>query len=266
MSARPSLNSRSPLLTLLLSCLLSYSPFSHGDTLRIAVASNFSDAIRPLARQFESDSGHRVQLIFGSTGKHYAQIVNGAPFDAFLAADSRRPQLLEDQELAVPGSRFTYAIGRLVLWSPSSEGGDLRQQLQQGRFEHLAIANPKLAPYGRAAWQVLETLGQARALRGKTVRGENIGQTFHFISSGNAELGFVALSQLQRQPQSTGRIWHIDPQLYQPIVQQAVQLRRSTALDAFMNYLRSEAVVKQLHSYGYGIPSRTIEGTDTNEG
>ncbi|RDE18274.1 molybdate ABC transporter substrate-binding protein [Motiliproteus coralliicola] len=235
--------------------LLLLSSASQAETLRIAVASNFSDAVRPLARQFEADSGHRVQLIFGSTGKHFAQIVNGAPFDAFLAADRRRPELLEQQGRAIAGSRFTYAIGQLVLWSPNPDGGDLQQQLKQGRFRHLAIANPKLAPYGRAAWQLLDKLNLQSSVRGKLVRGENIGQTFHFVSSGNAELGLVALSQITDPQQPLpGRHWLVNPSLYEPIVQQAVQLNRSPAIDAFMNFLRSDNVTQLIRQHGYAIP------------
>ncbi|WP_421867317.1 molybdate ABC transporter substrate-binding protein [Motiliproteus sp.] len=246
----------SPRVLLLLGCwLLLLSPTGQADTLRIAVASNFSDAIRPLARQFEADSGHRIQLIFGSTGKHYAQILNGAPFDAFLAADSRRPELLEQQGRTVAGSRFTYAIGQLALWSPDPNGGDLQQQLKLTQFRHLAIANPKLAPYGRAAWQLLDKLGLQQSLRGKLVRGENIGQTFHFVSSGNAELGLVALSQITDPQQPIpGRHWLVAPSLYEPIVQQAVQLQRSPAIDAFMNYLRSDSVIELIRQHGYAIP------------
>ena len=237
------------------------SPVIHADTIRIAVASNFSDAIKPIARQFEADSGHRVQLIFGSTGKHYAQIVNGAPFDAFFAADSRRPQLLEQQGHGLPGSRFSYAIGKLVLWSPDPDGGEIRQQLASGDFDHLAIANPKLAPYGRAAWQVLESLGQSRSLRPKLVRGENIGQTFHFVSSGNAQLGFIALAQLKHRSStehstesSGGRLWLVDSSLYQPIVQQALLLKDKPAARAFVDYLKSEPVRRIIEQSGYEAP------------
>ncbi|RKZ91942.1 MAG: molybdate ABC transporter substrate-binding protein, partial [Gammaproteobacteria bacterium] len=165
------------------------------EEIRVVVASNFTDAIREIAGRFEMKTQHKVSVISGSTGKHYAQISNGAPFDVFFAADVKRPELLEQQGLALPGSRFTYAVGKIVLWSPDQDYIDTSANvLKQGKFNHLSIANPKLAPYGRAAQQVLKKLGLWNKLQGRMVRGENIGQAFQFVKSGNARLGFVAFS------------------------------------------------------------------------
>ncbi len=150
------------------------------EEIRVAVASNFTEAIRQVAGRFEQGSGHQITAVFGSTGKHYAQIKHGAPFHAFFAADVKRPRLLEEQGLGVPGSRFTYAIGKLVLWSPKADYVDPSGQvLKNGDFRYLALANPKHAPYGRAAQEVLAAAGLWQTLQQKLVRGENIGQTFH---------------------------------------------------------------------------------------
>ncbi|MCG8425926.1 MAG: molybdate ABC transporter substrate-binding protein [Chromatiales bacterium] len=224
------------------------------DELRIAVASNFTNTIKHLAAQFEQQSGHSITLIFGSTGKHYAQIKNGAPFDLFFAADARRPRLLDQEGIAVNGSRFTYAIGKLVLWSPQPglvdpEGKVLSQQ----SFHHLAAANPKLAPYGKAAQQVLQQKKLWSELRGKIVRGENIGQTYQFVKSGNAELGFVAYSQIKSPDQVTeGSLWNIPQSLYTPIKQQVVALKESPAALAFLSFVKSSEGQTIIRSFGYG--------------
>ncbi|RUM93867.1 MAG: molybdate ABC transporter substrate-binding protein, partial [Thiothrix sp.] len=168
------------------------------DNIHIAVASNFSDTIKQIPKYFKADTGHKVTLVFGSTGKHYAQIKNGAPFEAFFAADMKRPQLLDSEGLALPGSRFTYAIGKLALWSPTTGFVDKEgKALNEDNFHYLALANPKLAPYGKAAQQVLQQRGLWDSLSGRMVRGENIGQASQFVKSGNAELGFVAYSQIK---------------------------------------------------------------------
>lgn len=223
---------------------------------RIAVASNFADAIKAIAQEFEANTGHKVVLVFGSTGKHYAQIRNGAPFKAFFAADVRRPKLLEDEGMALPGTRFTYALGRLVLWSPKAGYVDpAGEVLSQGAFRYLAVANPKLAPYGRAAQEVLQSRGLWDGLRGRMVRGENIGQTFQFIKSGNAELGLVANSQIRRPgQQAEGSRWEIPSVLYQPIEQQAVLLQEDGVARAFLEYVKSEAALNIIRGYGYGAP------------
>ena len=224
--------------------------------IRVAVASNFAAAARSIVERFEAATDHEVTLAFGSTGKHYAQIENGAPFDAFLAADIRRPELLEVEGLALPGSRFTYAVGKLLLWSHEpgyvdSEG----EVLERGVFRHLAIANPKLAPYGKAAQEVLQARGLWEELGGRLVRGENIGQTFQFVSSGNAELGFVAYSQVKRPRQPIeGSYWEVPEALYAPIEQQAVLLRENQAARAFLSFVRGDEAVKIIRDFGYETP------------
>jgi len=223
--------------------------------IRVAVASNFTHAMTEIARQFESVSGHQVVLVFGSTGKHYAQIRHGAPFDVFFAADARRPQMLEDDGQIVAGSRFTYAIGRLVLWCP-----DGRVDVENGSalagqgFRHLAIANPRLAPYGRAARQVLEAMGHWDKLQQRIVRGENIAQAHQFVASGNAEIGFVAYSQIMRPGQTpSGAYWLPSGDFHEPIVQQAVQLTPRLASTAFLDFVKSEKVQAIVARYGYDI-------------
>ncbi|MCW8888476.1 MAG: molybdate ABC transporter substrate-binding protein [Gammaproteobacteria bacterium] len=229
---------------------------SLADEILVAVASNFSSTIREIAERFEASTGHKVKLTFGSTGKHYAQIIHGAPYDLFFAADSRRPERLEQNGNALPQSRFTYAIGRLALWSPLSGYVDSEGRvLEQNEFHHIAIANPKLAPYGKAAQEIMQQRGVWRVLRGKAVRGENIGQTFQFVKSGNAELGFVAYSQIKRPAQSiTGSFWEVPQTLYTPIRQQAVVLKEGEAALAFAAFVKSPESLEIIRSFGYGTP------------
>ena len=229
---------------------------SAASEIRVAVATNFMDAIREIARRYEQRSGHTVALAFGSTGKHYAQIKHGAPFHAFFAADVHRPRLLEKEGVALPGSRFTYAIGKVVLWSPKpgfvDADGDV---LERASFRHLALANPRLAPYGKAAREVLESRGLWRELQDKLVRGENIGQTFQFVMTGNAELGFVAWSQLNRPGNAvTGSWWDVPQALYTPVQQQAVLLKDNATARDFLAYARDEEAVAIIRAYGYGTP------------
>jgi len=226
------------------------------DQVRVAVASNFVTAIRDLATAWEQASGQRAILVTGSTGKLYAQIRNGAPFDVFFAADARRPQLLESEDLALPGSRFTYARGLLVLWSPDPDRVDPDGEvLAGGDFKHIALANPRLAPYGRAAEQVLRALRQWDRLSSRMVRGENIGQAFQFVHSGNAELGFVARSQVRYPGSSrTGSLWEPPQALYDPIEQQAVLLKDRPATRDFLNFTRSSAGLEIIRSHGYERP------------
>lgn len=226
------------------------------DEVRVATASNFSLAITTLAEQFETDTGHKVSLIFGSTGKHYAQIRNGAPFDIFFAADIERPELLEREGMTLPGSRFTYAVGKLILWSPESGYVDPDgKMLSRGEFRHLAMANPKLAPYGRAALEVLQARGVWHALKTRIVRGENIGQAFQFVRSGNAELGLVAWSQVKQPGQPiTGSWWEVPQALYTPIEQQAVLLKESEAARAFLSFMKNENSRALIRSFGYDTP------------
>lgn len=222
----------------------------------VAVASNFTGPAGDLARAFADSTGHQVVLVFGSTGRHFAQIANGAPFAAFLAADEERPRLLEEQGLALAGTRFTYAVGRLVLWSARPEVVDAQGAvLAKGSFTHLALANEKLAPYGLAARQVLEGAGLWADLQPRLVRGENISQTFQFVQSGNAELGFVAYSQYRVLPAAaTGSVWLVPAALHQPIRQQAVLLRDDPVARAFLDFLKSPAARGIITGYGYDLP------------
>ncbi len=225
------------------------------DEIRVAVASNFVEALKAIAGRFEAQTGHKVTLIQGATGRHYAQIKNGAPFDIFFAADVRRPRLLDEQKVALPGSRFTYAIGRVVLWSPKPAYVDAEGRvLEQGQFRHLAIANPKLAPYGRAAREVLQSYGLWDRYTDRMVRGENIGQAFHFVRSGNAELGLVAYSQVKRPGQPVaGSIWIVPQTLYAPIEQQAVLLLDTDAARSFLSFVKRKAAQEIIRGFGYGI-------------
>lgn len=228
-------------------------PNTGGEELRIAVASNFANTLAVLADRFESRTGFAVSLSPGSTGKHYAQIRNGAPFDAFFAADARRPRLLEEEGMTVTGTRFVYAVGKLVLWSPDPQRVDTTGEiLHSRRFRFLAIANPRLAPYGRAAQEVLEGLGLWTSLSDRIVRGENIGQAFQYVASGNADLGFVALSQLAGHPElPEGSAWQVPASLYTPIVQEAVLLRETASGRAFIEFIRSPEARQVILENGY---------------
>lgn len=242
---------------LLISLWLAHPLPAAAETLTLAVAANFADTLEELATHFDAEAGHRVRISAGSTGKLYAQIRNGAPFDAFFAADAERPKKLEAEGLIVPGSRFTYAVGRLVLWSPDAGRFEPNgSALKTGGFEHLAIANPRLAPYGLAARQALEKMGLWQTLQPRLVRGENIGQTFHFVSSGHAELGFVALSQVPRDQAGylRGSHWRIPARLHDPIEQQAVALKDTDAVRAFMHYMRSDKARALIQRHGYTTP------------
>ncbi len=227
-----------------------------GEEILVAVASNFRDTMTAIAESFEKNTGHKVTLIFGSTGKHFAQIVNGAPFDIFFAADIRRPRQLEAEGMALPGSRFTYAVGKLVLWSPATGYVDpCGNILERGHFRYLAIANPRLAPYGRAAQEILQARGLWEGLKGRLVRGENIAQTFQFVKSGNAELGLVAYSQVKHPDHAAeGSFWEVPQALYTPIEQQAVLLKDTPVARAYLSFMRSDRALRIIHDYGYGTP------------
>ena len=226
------------------------------DQIQVAVASNFTSAIKQIKQQFESKTGHEVILAFGSTGKHYAQIKNGAPFDLFLAADVRRPKLLEEEGNAIAGTRYTYALGRVVLWSARPGYVDDKGEVLKNReYTYLAITNPKLAPYGQAAKEVLLAMSLWEELRPIMVRGENVAQTFQFIKSGNAALGFVAYSQIkQPSAEMSGSYWEVPQSMYRPIEQQAVILKESEAARQFWNYLKGQDARRVIEAYGYGIP------------
>ena len=244
------------LITLML-CIGLFTGHLFAGEVSIAVAANFTDATRQLAPLFEQATGHRLKISYGSTGKLYAQIEHGAPFEVFLAADSVRPLKAEQAGLAVPGSRFVYARGRLVLWSAKAGLFDAGESyLQTAGFAHLAMANPKTAPYGLAARQVLEHLGLWSALQSRLVRGDSIAQTFQFVATGNAEAGFVAYSQVKGWPGEAGSLWVIPQAYYAPIEQAAVLLQKGAANPAarvFLAFLKGAAAREVIEGYGYGV-------------
>jgi molybdate transport system substrate-binding protein len=226
---------------------------ARGSEVHVAVATNFAATARALGEAYRAETGHAVVVSDGSTGKLYAQIVSGAPFEAFLAADAERPRRLEAEGHAVPGSRFAYAIGRLVLWSPDPARVTGADALA-GDFRHLAIANPELAPYGAAAREVLVKLGHWERLQPRLVRGEDVGQAFQFVATGNAELGFIALSQLAP---GAGSRWIVPAEAYTPVEQHAVLLapgRDDPAAAAFLAFLRGARARALIERAGYGAP------------
>ena len=224
---------------------------------KIAVAANFIDATRELAALFEESSGHTTRISYGSTGKLYAQIEHGAPFEVFLAADTARPIKAEAQGLAVEDTRFVYALGRLVLWSVKPDHfEDGETFLKQVKGGHIALANPKTAPYGLAAEQVMRHTGTLNRLRPKLVKGDSIAQTFQFVATGNAKAGFVALAQIKGWEGEAGTLWHIPDDYYAPIEQAAVLLQRgksNPAATAFLEFLKSDAAREVIGRYGYGV-------------
>ncbi len=228
--------------------------------IHVAVAANFHNPFKTIATAFEKQTGHEVRIIPGSTGKLYAQIIHGAPYDLFLAADSKRPALLEEGKKVVPATRFTYALGRITLWSPDPglNMQDGKSILQDKDIQRIAIANPKTAPYGLAAMQTLKKLGLWKDLRSRLIQGENIGQTFQFVSSRNAPLGFVALSQVL-DPANTqpGSRWDVPDDLYDPIRQDAVIIKRAehnTAARALWEFLQSKTSRDIIEKFGYRLP------------
>lgn len=225
---------------------------------QVAVATNFTAPMEELAKGFAQSSGHQAKLAFGATGKFYAQIGNGAPFEVLLSADSKTPSKLVGEGNAVAGSQFTYATGKLVLWSaqPGLVDGE-GTVLKQGQFAHLAIANPSAAPYGAAAVETLQTLGLAPKLKDKLVQGESIAQAYQFIASGNAELGFVALSQVFKNGRiASGSAWQVPATLHAPLTQDAVLLKagaNNPAAQALLDYLRTPQAKALIASYGYAV-------------
>jgi molybdate transport system substrate-binding protein len=228
------------------------------DEVQVAVAANFTAPMQKLAAEFEKESGHKVQLIFGATGKFYAQIENGAPFDVLLAADDQTPAKLVNEGKAVAASRMTYAIGKLVLWSPRPGLVDAKGAvLKNTGIAHVAYCNPQLAPYGAAAVEAMKSLAVFDLLQPKLVQGENIAQAYHFVASGNAEIGFVALSQVFMDGKITeGSAWVVPANLYSPIRQDAVILDRGRGRAApaeLLKYLRSDKAKTVIRSYGYDL-------------
>lgn len=225
---------------------------------QIAVAANFTAPIKEIAADFEKDTGHKVVVSLGPTGGFYTQIHNGAPFEVFLSADDATPERLEKEGATVPGSRFTYAIGKLVLWSATpGYVDDKGEVLKKNAFKHLAIANPKTAPYGSAAIQVLAKLGLSEAVKPKLVEGANIAQAHQFVSTGNAELGFVALSQVSKDGKlSEGSGWTVPASLHDPIRQDAVILAKgkdNPAAKALVDYLKGPKAARVIKAYGYDL-------------
>lgn len=228
---------------------------AHAEDVQVAVAANFTAPIQDIAAEFEKDTSHKLIVSVGATGQLYAQIKNGAPFQVFLSADDTTPEKLEKEQNTVPGSRFTYAIGTLALWSDKDDYvQDGEALLKQSDFNKLAIANPKTAPYGLAATQVMEKLGLTDALKDKLVQGTNISQTYQFVSSGNAEVGFVALSQIYKDGKITdGSAWIVPENLYDPIRQDAVVIKGkdTEAVKTFVDYLKGDKAKQIIESYGY---------------
>ena len=243
---------------LALTAALAFTTLARADVVQVAVAANFTAPARALAEVFARTTGHEAKLSFGATGAFYTQIKNGAPFDVLLAADDERPARLEKEGDTVPGSRFTYATGQLVLWS-AKPGlvDDEGAVLKHGQFGKIAIANPKNAPYGAAAVEAMEKLGLAATLQPKLVTGESIGQTFNFIATGNAELGFVALAQvLDGGKLKSGSMWVVPAQYHAPIIQDAVILNRAAsnpAAKAWMELLKTPQSKELIRSYGYAV-------------
>lgn len=241
-------------------CLFALANLARADEVLIAVAANFTAPAQLIAADFEKDSGHKARLASGATGQFYAQIKNGAPFEVLLAADDTTPARLAAEGMAVAGSGFTYAIGKLVLWSAKPgyvdaiDGGAV---LKKGGFSHLAIANPGLAPYGAAAIETLSALKLLDAVRPKFVQAGNIAQTYQFVATGNAELGFVALAQVMKDGKLTaGSAWIVPDHLHQPIKQDAVLLDKGKgkpAAAAWLEYLRGDKAQAVIKAFGYAV-------------
>lgn len=251
-----------PLLVTLKSLTIAVAALSVGsalaDEVQVAVAANFTAPIQAIARDFEKDTGHKLVASFGATGQFYTQIKNGAPFEVFLAADDTTPAKLESENETVKGSRFTYAVGTLALWS-AKEGyvDDKGQVLKGNQYQHLSIANPKAAPYGLAATQTLDKLGLTDATKARIVEGQSIAQAYQFVQTGNAELGFVALSQVFKDGKLTsGSAWIVPADLHEPIKQDAVILNKgkdNPAAKALMEYLKGPKAAAVIKSYGYEL-------------
>ena len=241
------------------SVVVAFTTLAQADEVQVAVAANFTAPMQQIASQFEKDTGHKLVLSFGATGKFYAQISNGAPFEVLLAADDETPARLEKDGSGIAGSRFTYAVGKLVLWSALPDLVDAKGEvLKTGSFKHLALANPKTAPYGAAAVETMSKLGLLADLQARFVQGENISQTQQFISTGNAELGFVALSQVYKDGKiSSGSAWLVPAYLHEPIRQDVVLLAKGKdkpAAGALLAYLKGDKARAVIKTFGYELP------------
>lgn len=246
-------------LTILLSLVL-LTALANAETALVAVASNFTKPMTEIAAEFEKTTRHTMQLSFGSSGKFVSQLENGAPFEVFLAADDKSSQKLNEAGLIVAETRFTYALGKLVLWSSAANYVDEKGEiLSKGGFQHIALADPKLAPYGVAAMEVLKNKNVLDKLQPLFVLGENISQTHQFVRTGNAELGFVALSQVSESGKITsGSGWIVPQTLYAPIKQDAVLLTlgaENPAAKALLDYLKSDPALAIIKKYGYDLPN-----------
>ncbi len=231
---------------------------AHAGEVQVAVAANFAGPMAKIGEAFTADTGHTLKVSTGATGKFYAQIINGAPFEVLLAADDETPRKLIAGSHAVGGTNFTYALGKLVLWS--AQPGFVDDQgavLASDKVKHVAIANPKVAPYGAAGLEVVKARGLTERVTPKIVTGESIAQTFQFVSTGNAEIGFVALSQVAVPGKPvTGSYWVVPSNLYGEIRQDAVLLQpgeRNPAAKALLDYLKSEPARKLIREFGYGL-------------
>lgn len=265
MNQRPTMPLRTAAASLLLAlvlpaCAAAGARAASAAQVTVAVAANFAEAFESLASGFEEETGHRVRTVIGATGTLYAQVVNGAPYDVLLAADRRRPRLLAEGGHGLPATRFTYALGRLALWSadPDLLDRDGARVLREGDFRRLAIANPDLAPYGEAARQVLRALGAWERLRSRIVLGENVGKAFTVVATGNAELGLVALSHvLSPRNRAAGSRWEVPASLYDPIRQDAVVLRHGAdnpGAHELVGYLRGPRARAVMERFGYARP------------
>ena len=254
-------NAKLKSLTLIVVCQFFFLNEAIADEIKIAVASNFYPTMKELVKHFESitlnsDTTNNIVLISGSSGKHYAQILNGAPFDLFFSADKLRPNMLEKEEVFNNQSRFTYALGKLALWSPFNEYVDSDGQvLYNDDFRFIAIANPRIAPYGIASKETLISMNLWQDMEEKLVRGENIAQTFQFAKSGNAKLGFVSYSQiLSLNSSSEGSYWLVPQVMYQPIEQQAILLKDSSLGKDFLSFIKSNEALDIIKRNGYDLP------------
>ena len=248
----------SRLFTALLGGLIGLASQAFAEEVSVAVAANFAAPMQRIAPEFERETGHKIVSSFGSTGKFYAQVKNGAPFEVLLSADDETPTRLTAENLAMASTQFTYAVGKLVLWSAKPAVVDAAGEvLKKGNFEHIALADPKLAPYGAAALQAMKALDVHEALTTKIVTAENISQSYQFVGSGNALLGFVALSQVLKDGKIEGSAWLVPASLYEPFRQDAVILEKGKgkpAALALMKFLKGDKAKTVIRSYGYDLP------------